>query len=122
MAFPKKEHFSPEDQLISNYARALCHPARVNILKQLQTRGGMYVHEIEHSIPLSKGAVSDHLRMLREIQFVNVKCQGRHNYYSLNLSVLAEADLTFNTMFSGLYGMSSGRKTLPGLVASLARI
>ena len=112
MAFPRKDLFSAKDQALSNCAQALSHPARISILRELQANGGMYAHEIEHVIPLSIGAVSDHLARLRKIEFVSVESHGRYNYYTLNLPVLAEADLKFNTMFSTLYGMSGKvRKT-----------
>ena len=112
MAFPRKDLFSIEDQAVSNYARALCHPVRSSIMRELQRHEGMYVHEIEHIIPLSMGAVSDHLAILREAQFVHVECQGRFNYYTINLRVLAEVDLKFNMLFAGLYGMGRSAKRM----------
>ena len=110
MAFPKKDLFSFEDQMLSNNARVLSHPARVHILKELQLNGGMFVHEIEDSSPLSPGTVSSHLNILRESKFVEVTCKGRYNYYSLNLPVLLEADLAFNVMFAALFGFSSPKR------------
>jgi DNA-binding transcriptional ArsR family regulator len=92
MAFPKKEIFPTRDQLLSNYASALCHPARVFILRQLQRQGGLCVVEIERVVPLSQPAVSDHLRILRRTGLIRVRIEGRNNYYTLNADVLNQAN------------------------------
>jgi DNA-binding transcriptional ArsR family regulator len=53
-------------------------------------------------VPLSKGAVSDHLNRLRSAGFVIVECQGRFNYYTLNIEVLREAALATEAFFQAL--------------------
>ena len=116
MAFPKQELFSNEDQQLSRYGRALGHPARVFILRELERCSVLSAGAIEALVPLSQSAVSDHLRILRLTGFIEVECQGRYNYYSLNTSVLHMAELQLGVLFQVLSsgGMTGNEMILRG--------
>jgi len=102
MAFPKPELFAAEDQELSRYARALGHPARIYILREIERCAVLSAGEIEARVPLSQSAVSDHLRILRLTGFIQVECQGRYNLYSLNLSALLQAEIRMGVLFQVL--------------------
>jgi DNA-binding transcriptional ArsR family regulator len=71
MSFAKTQLFSQEHQLIAFYARALCHPARIIIIKELFHQQEMNVSELTKILPLSRSSVSQHLQILRNYDFVS---------------------------------------------------
>ncbi len=103
MAFPKKEIFPPEDQRLSAFGRAMAHPARIFIMPHLLTNGELCVREIEKLLCLSQPAVSDHLCILRETQFIDVDCRGRYNFYTLNKEQLHQANVQMQKYFQDLF-------------------
>lgn len=95
MSFPKQERFPSFDQDFSARSRALGHPARLNILRQLAMHEKLCVKEIALNVPLTTMTVSAHLRMLRRLGFVRVEESGLYNYYRLD----REAVMEYNRMF-----------------------
>jgi DNA-binding transcriptional ArsR family regulator len=79
--------------MVTNHAafRALADPTRRALLDLL--RGGrMPVHEMASRFPVSRPAISKHLRLLREADLVVEQREGREIYYELNASPLMEVD------------------------------
>lgn len=84
MAVSKQNLYPIEDQETSMYAKALGHPARLKILKQLQAAGSLCVQVIAQAHPISKEALSGHLKELREAQLVNWVERFPFTFYSVN--------------------------------------
>lgn len=89
------------------YARALCHPARVEIMRLLQKSNGLFVYEIESQLPLGPAAVTDHLKILRESELIQVEWQGRYNHYTLNCATVSDVRNRMQTLFSQLLSAKS---------------
>jgi DNA-binding transcriptional ArsR family regulator len=71
--------------------RAVADPTRRAILDRL--RGGpLSVHEIARGFPMSRPAISKHLRILRDAQLVQQHKDGREWYYEFNPVALLELD------------------------------
>lgn len=67
----------------ANALQALADPTRRTIFERL--RGGPRpVGEIAAGLPVSRPAVSQHLRVLREAQLVSEQRQGTRNLYSID--------------------------------------
>ena len=90
MSFPKQERFPLPDQVMSLRSKALGHPARLNILRQLLDGRARCVMELSLAIPLSQPSISGHLRILRKVGFIAVVERGLYNYYTLNRVALEE--------------------------------
>lgn len=84
MAVSKQNLYPAEDQITSNYAKALGHPARLQILKQLQSAGSICVQVIAQTHPISKETLSGHLKSLREAQLVDWVERFPFTFYSVN--------------------------------------
>jgi DNA-binding transcriptional ArsR family regulator len=84
MAFPKNEVFDPDDQEIGRLGRALGHPARASILRILDREGPLFVYQIVRLLPISEGAVTEHLKKLRTAGLLQVRVFGLYNLYALN--------------------------------------
>ena|SRR3990172_2108859 len=63
--------------------RALGDPSRVKILSML-LRSEENVNALAEKVGISESAVSHHLRVLRQMQIVRARRQGREVFYSLD--------------------------------------
>lgn len=82
------------DAELAALARALGHPARVQIIRLLAARDACYVGEIAHELPLAQSTISEHLRILREAGVVSSGTLEGRPCYCLSggtLDGLAEA-------------------------------
>ena len=75
--------FTPEMQEIAALAKALGHPARVAIVRQLLSRPGCTCGELVAELPLSQSTVSQHLRELTDVGLVVNTATGARACYQL---------------------------------------
>ena len=75
--------FTPEMQEIAALAKALGHPARVAIVRQLLSRPGCTCAELVAELPLSQSTVSQHLRELTAVGLVANEATGVRACYQL---------------------------------------
>ena len=71
--------------------QALADPTRRAVLDLLR-RGGQPAGQIASAFPVSRPAISKHLRLLRRAHLVSEKRQGRHRLYQLNPEPLRAVD------------------------------
>ena len=79
-----------ETDLLAKYFRALGHPARLQILDALASRGELAVAELVQEVALPQPKVSDHLACLRWCGFVNTRREHRVVRYRLADDRVAE--------------------------------
>src|SRR5271165_395346 len=70
---------------------ALADPTRRAVLDLLR-RGSQPAGQIAHAFPISRPAISKHLRLLRRAHLVQEKREGRHRLYQLNPEPLKAVD------------------------------
>jgi DNA-binding transcriptional ArsR family regulator len=70
---------------------ALADPTRRAVLDLLR-RGGQPAGQIASAFPVSRPAISKHLRLLRRAHLVEERRQGRHRLYQLNPGPLQAVD------------------------------
>ena len=63
---------------------ALADPTRRTILELLAAKGRMYATEVYGNFSVSHPAISQHLKVLREAELVNVEKEAQKHFYSLN--------------------------------------
>lgn len=80
---PKKE-YSIKSELISTFAKALAHPARVAICEFIAKQGECYFGKIFDEIPLAKATVSQHLTELKNAGLLNSEELPPRVKYSIN--------------------------------------
>jgi DNA-binding transcriptional ArsR family regulator len=68
---------------------ALADPTRRTVFERLKL-GPRPVVEIARGLPVSRPAVSQHLRVLKEAGLVRERREGTRNYYSVEGDALAE--------------------------------
>ena len=70
---------------------ALADPTRRAVLDLLR-RGAQPAGQIAEAFPVSRPAISKHLRQLRQARLVVEHRRGRHRYYQLNAEPLKAVD------------------------------
>jgi DNA-binding transcriptional ArsR family regulator len=68
---------------------ALADPTRRTVFERLK-QGPRPVVEIARGLPVSRPAVSQHLRVLKDAGLVRERREGTRNYYSVDGDALAE--------------------------------
>lgn len=72
------------DTELASLARALAHPARVAILRQLGERGECICGEIVSTLPLAQATVSQHLKVLKDAGLVQGEIDGPRVCYCVH--------------------------------------
>ena len=72
--------------------RALGHPARLAIIKQLASQEEACCGEIVNHLPLAQSTVSQHLQVLKDAGLLTCDARGRNCHYLLNRDKLKQAE------------------------------
>ncbi len=78
------------DSSIANVGAAIGHPARATILSMLMDGCAHTATELAGAAGLAPSTTTTHLQMLVESNLINVEPQGRHRYYRLLSTEVAE--------------------------------
>ncbi|MCU0348006.1 MAG: metalloregulator ArsR/SmtB family transcription factor [Saprospiraceae bacterium] len=99
MAVHKKEEFSIEEQELAALAKALAHPARIAILKELANRQSCVCGEIVEVLPLAQSTVSQHLKELLNAGLIQGTVEGAKSCYCINTDTFMRFEQIFNQFF-----------------------
>lgn len=78
------------DQEVALLAKALGHPARVQILRLLLAHDACYCGELVDELPLAQATVLQHLKVLTDSGLITVKNDGTRTCYCASHDRLAE--------------------------------
>ena len=78
-AFPEKETMDKIAELFKGFA----DPTRVNILYLLAARQELCVTDIAEAVEISQSAISHQLRMLKQMDLIKFRREGKNILYSL---------------------------------------
>lgn len=104
MGYSKSDRYPGSLQLISDCSRALGHPERLSIINLLVEHGALNVEEIIRNSPLSRPSVSNHLKVLREHDFIVPREVFPFIYYELNESIVKNEFLRIIRFYERLFG------------------
>jgi len=90
------------DEHLASRLRALGHPARLEILRVLATRGTCVCGEVVEVMPLSQATVSQHLKVLKEAGLVCGRIDGKNSCYGLDPDGIAGLRQTLDALLGGL--------------------
>ncbi|MDO8548662.1 MAG: metalloregulator ArsR/SmtB family transcription factor [Ignavibacteria bacterium] len=102
MAISKTEKFTKTENKISDWAKALSHPARIKILKILAQKNLCMCGDIVDLMPLAQATVSQHLKELKRVGFIKGEIEGPKICYCLDYSVLNEAKNKINEFLNSI--------------------
>ena len=99
MAKSKEEKFTAVELLLADIAKALSHPARIKILKILAEKNICICGDIVEILPLAQATVSQHLKELKRVGFIQGEIEGPKTNYCLNYGFLKKAGDSFKNIF-----------------------
>lgn len=100
MASPKTEEFTRQEQEIAALAKAISHPARVEILKELAKRNTCVCGEIVDVLPLAQSTVSQHLKELLKAGLISGTIEGAKSCYCINQKKVKQFRELLNTFLT----------------------
>ncbi|MBL7014282.1 MAG: helix-turn-helix transcriptional regulator [Candidatus Marinimicrobia bacterium] len=100
MPLAKTDTFNNSDKQLADIAKALSHPARINILRILNEQNYCITGEIVDLIPLSQSTVSQHLKELKRVNLIKGEIEGPRTNYCLNEAVVEKTKSAFTKLFS----------------------
>jgi ArsR family transcriptional regulator, arsenate/arsenite/antimonite-responsive transcriptional repressor len=102
MAVNKKYEFADKEIRIADWAKALSHPARVAIMKELAKHNSCVCGEIVEVLPLAQSTVSQHLKELKAVGLIEGTIDGAKSCYCINYKQLKVVKETFHLLFESL--------------------
>jgi DNA-binding transcriptional ArsR family regulator len=102
MAVNKKHEFTKNEVALADFAKALAHPARIAILKELAKKNSCVCGEIVEVLPLAQSTVSQHLKELKEAGLIQGTLDGAKSCYCIDYKNLKKAIEQLNTMFGNV--------------------
>jgi len=99
MATHKKEAFGQEEQELAELAKALAHPARIAILKELARRNTCVCGEIVEVLPLAQSTVSQHLKELQQAGLIQGTVDGVKSCYCINRDTFQRFEQMLKSFF-----------------------
>ena len=79
-----KDQITETDNELAALAKAIAHPARVAILRQLSEEGECICGQIVSALPLAQATVSQHLKVLKDAGFVQGEIDGPRVCYCVH--------------------------------------
>lgn len=110
---------SPTDRL-ARFARALAAPTRLRIVALLRGRA-LCVNALAGQLDVTQGAVSQHLRVLRDAGIVVSEKRGYFVHYRLNDQALAVWRKEIDQLLDPKHGPSPDTKGTPQCAAARSK-
>lgn len=102
----KKASFDKDEQELADLAKALSHPARIAILKELARRNTCICGEIVEVLPLAQSTVSQHLKELRQAGLVCGSIEGVKSCYCINWTAFQRFEQILSMFFKNTQSQS----------------
>jgi DNA-binding transcriptional ArsR family regulator len=100
MAYSKKDQFADEDISISEIAKALSHPARIQILRILTRMNLCMCGDIVELLPLSQSTVSQHLKELKRVGLIKGEIDGPKVCYCVDSEKMMKAKTDIESLLN----------------------
>jgi len=97
-----------DHERIAELAKALAHPARVQIVELLSQQSECKGAELFAELPLAQSTVSEHVRILRDAGLVGAKQVGASSVYCLDPSGLHDFAAAVGAMAATRADCSAG--------------
>ena len=106
----RTDEFKQSDIRLAELAKALSHPARIAILRQLAKSDECICGEIVEVLPLAQATVSQHLKALKDVGLIDGTIDGPRSCYCVNHEMLKKAETMLGNFIGGLRANGNGSK------------
>jgi predicted transcriptional regulator len=93
--------YSLDEITLANFAKALGHPVRIQILKILTSQACCYTGDLTEIIPLAQSTISQHLKALKEAGLIQGEIIPPKVKYCLNKDNWPIAQKLFKELLKG---------------------
>ena len=100
MGVTKTENFTAIQNRIAALAKAIGHPARVAILQEIINKQSCVCGDLVTELPLAQATISQHLKALKEVGFIQGEIEGTSVCYCINESLWEEVKTIFDGFFN----------------------
>lgn len=104
MATSKTEQFDTELAQLAEFADALSHPARLQIIQFLASENRCVCGDIVQVVPLAQSTVSQHLKALKEAGLVRGEIEGPCTCYCINRETFDKLVVLMNKFIGTIKG------------------
>ncbi len=84
MTHPKSTNYKDEEIALARFAKALGHPARIVIMKQLASMTDCCFTDILNELPIAQSTVSQHLKELKDSGLIQGNIEPPKVKYCVN--------------------------------------
>ena len=102
------KQYTIKQDLLSRFAKAMGHPARIAILQFLAKRDTCYFGDIHEELPIAKATVSQHLKELKEAGLIEGEVEAPKVRYCIHRENWQMARSLFGEFFGQCACKSQG--------------
>ncbi|MBI2803347.1 MAG: helix-turn-helix transcriptional regulator [Gammaproteobacteria bacterium] len=73
----------------TDFFRALCEPARIQIFRQLVLKGRSDIGTIAEALPQDRSVIARHLQTMQRAGLLHSQTEGRHTFYEIDGPIIA---------------------------------
>ena len=70
--------------LDTEFFRALCEPARIQVFRELVLKGRCDIGTIAQDLPQDRSVIARHLRTMQRAGLLHAQIEGRHTFYEID--------------------------------------
>lgn len=97
-----KKDFTPRQERLARFAKALAHPVRLAILQMLASSECCYHGDMSDVLPVAKSTLSQHLRELKDAGLIQGEITPPTVKYCIDPAGWEEAKHLFSSFFAHL--------------------
>ena len=90
-----------ENKVLAKFAKALGHPTRIAILKQLENQSCCFTGDLVEILPLAQSTISQHLKELKNAGLIQGELDPPKIKYCINKENWEKAKVLFEVFFEG---------------------
>jgi len=109
VAQSQKRRFPKDLARLADLAKALSHPARIQILQILAAKQSCICGELVDDLPLSQSTVSQHLKELGRVGLIAGEIEGPRTCYCLDREAVEAAAEAFSDWFQRIVTQGGGQ-------------
>lgn len=102
----KKSTYTPEQNKLARYAKALGHPVRIAIVQMLLNEKCCYHGDMSELLPVAKSTLSQHLKELKEAGIIQGSFTPPTIKYCINAEEWVAVKALFMEMFESMDNMN----------------
>ena len=97
-----KKYFTPDQEKIASYGKAISHPVRVFIMDYLANNLNKccYSGDMAENLPIARSTLSEHLKELKKAGLIQGEINPPYIKYCINRENWEEAKLMFAEFFN----------------------